>query len=380
MQMATVQTLRDGLFSVTWKVHPSTLRRFSRPSPVTFDLPNYTGRISYKLSMNEALDFDVDLMLVARKAGNDDESSYGGRPILPHVFAGKDGFRQPMIPVPSPVGPYWTSGTAGTYWKTCWPSKVSSAESHDDQLLGGSSGSSRTGSHRSKPAVAFDLLIDFGSSNSRSPHGRHLITDGQKQVLDGMARLLDDLSLADVTFKFPSGELIRAHSTVLVSSSPVLAAMFRHDVKERRNRTVEVSDVEPQVLQQLLQYLYTGTAKEPAKMMTEDVLAAADKYQVDWLKDECSALLAAGLRLDNVVRTLVLAHLHSCHELYQSALDFMAKNALEVVSRADWKELMRSYPDVCFQATRLMVLCGDIRLSLCTCRDPINTTGGCSSK
>lgn len=163
---------------------------------------------------------------------------------------------------------------------------------------------------------------------------------------------------------------LKAHSIVLVSGSPVLAAMFRHDVKERRNRVVEVKDVRPDVFQQLLHYLYTGAATfGKLEDMAEDLLVAADKYQVDWLKEECAAMLADKLHLDNVVRTLVLAHLHSCLDLYQSALDFMAKNALEVCSRADWKELMKSYPDVCFQATRLMVFCGDIRLALCTCRE-----------
>lgn len=199
--IATVQTLRDGLYSVSWKVQSASLRgRFSRPDPVTFDLPNYTGRISYKLSINlyETLDFDLDLV-VKKDDGSSEEThppASRRRPLLPDVFAGKDGFRQPMIPVPSPVGPYWTAGTAGTYWKTCWPTKAS--ESADDSH----SHSSRAG-HK-KPAVAFDLLIDFGSN--RSPIGRHLITDGQKTVLDHMAKLQEDQSLADVIFKFQSKE------------------------------------------------------------------------------------------------------------------------------------------------------------------------------
>ena len=129
--------------------------------------------------------------------------------------------------------------------------------------------------------------------------------------------------------------------------------MLRHDFRDSRSRTVEVNDVKPEVLQQLLQYLYTGTAKELAKM-TEDVLAVADKYAVESLKEECAALLAKKLRLDNVVRILVLAHLHSCPDLFQSCLNFMSKNAKAVCGHPDWLELIKNHPELCLQATQHM--------------------------
>lgn len=137
----------------------------------------------------------------------------------------------------------------------------------------------------------------------------------------------------------------------MLAGSPVLAAMFRHDFQESRSRIIEVSDIKPEVFQQLLQYLYTGTAKELAKM-AEDLLAAADKYQVDLLKEECAALLAKKLRLDNVIRVLVLAHLHSCPDLYQSSLNFIAKNAKSVCAHPDWMELIKNHPELCLHATQ----------------------------
>ena len=140
---------------------------------------------------------------------------------------------------------------------------------------------------------------------------------------------------------------------MLTVSSQVLAAMFQHDLKESQSRVVEVVDILPDVFEQVLQYLYTGKVKEMDKLAV-DLLEAADKYQIDTLKKECGLSLAENLAVDNAAKVLVLAHLHSCSELFEEALDFMAGNAKAVCSRPDWMELIKKYPELAFQATQLM--------------------------
>ena len=115
-----------------------------------------------------------------------------------------------------------------------------------------------------------------------------------------------------------------------------------------------MEDVSPEVFQQVLQYLYTGTAKEMEKLAM-DLLVAADKYQIDSLKEECASSLKKKLAVDNAVRILVLARLHNCPELLQSTLNFMAMKAKAIVALLDWEELTKKYPDLCLEATRLMV-------------------------
>ena len=138
------------------------------------------------------------------------------------------------------------------------------------------------------------------------------------------------------------------------AGSPVLAAMFHHDCKESRNLVVNVEDVSAEVFQEILQYLYTGTAKKMDKLAM-DILVAADKYQIDSLKEECVSTLSKKLAIDNAVNILVLAHLHNCPELLQSTLDCMVENANAVIALPDWKELMKNFPDLCLKATQLMV-------------------------
>ena len=141
---------------------------------------------------------------------------------------------------------------------------------------------------------------------------------------------------------------------VLSASNPVLAAMFRHGTKESQTLVVEIEDISAEVFQQVLQYLYTGTAKKMKEMATE-LLVVADKYQIDPLKKECACALGKTLSAENAVGVLVLSHDHSCPDLQQYAMAFIAKNCKAVCARPEWMELMEKYPKLCFQTTKLMV-------------------------
>ena len=61
------------------------------------------------------------------------------------------------------------------------------------------------------------------------------------------------------------------------------AAMFDHDMEEKKNSRVEVKDVEPEVMAELLRFIYTGKTATIDSMAAE-LLAAADKYALERLK------------------------------------------------------------------------------------------------
>ena len=59
--------------------------------------------------------------------------------------------------------------------------------------------------------------------------------------------------------------------------------MFDHDMEEKKNSRVEVKDVEPEVMAELLRFIYTGKVTTIDSMAAE-LLAAADKYALERLK------------------------------------------------------------------------------------------------
>ena len=204
------------------------------------------------------------------------------------------------------------------------------------------------GLNQIRPAFSVDILIDFKD-------GSAYIKEGEKNVLGYLTKLLNDSSLADVTFQLKN-EAIKAHSIIVSAGSPVLSVMFTQDFVESRTRVVEIKDTKPQVFKQLLHYIYTGKAPEIEREgMAHDLLVAADKYGVESLKEECANGLIKNLKVENASRTLITAHLHSSSKLHESTLSFMSQHGKAICSRPDWMDLIKTYPELCFQATQLMM-------------------------
>ena len=157
------------------------------------------------------------------------------------------------------------------------------------------------------------------------------------------------------------GEIIKAHTLILASGSPILAAMFQNDFKESQERLVLIKDIEAKVFENFLRYIYVGECDLLEKgegSEVADLLVAADKYAVDSLKEECENHLSKIITVETAVQYLELAHLHNAQKLHKSALNFMADNAKAVCSRKDvFMAMMKSYPELCFQFIQLMAEC-----------------------
>lgn len=160
--------------------------------------------------------------------------------------------------------------------------------------------------------------------------------------------------MADATFEC-KGKTITAHTLILASGSTVLAAMFQGDFIENQERVVKITDIMPEVFEQLLCYIYTGDA-DLKNGDAENLMIAADKYAIDSLKEVCSLHLSTNITVRSASRYLVLSHLHNSAKLREYVLTFMSKNAKAICSRNDWMRLIQNYPDeLCFQATKVMV-------------------------
>ena len=61
--------------------------------------------------------------------------------------------------------------------------------------------------------------------------------------------------------------------------SPVFAAMFEHEMEERRCNRADINDVESDVFREMLRFVYTGKAT-CLDRMADDLLAAADKVNL----------------------------------------------------------------------------------------------------
>ena len=195
--------------------------------------------------------------------------------------------------------------------------------------------------------AAYQLLLEFKDTS---------FAEGERDVLTHLSKLLDTQSLSDVNFVVKK-EKIGAHSAIVASGSLVLCAMLEEDkFKEGRTKEVKIDDIDPLVFKEMLRYLYTGKSpKLEEDDMTEPLFLAADKYQIEALKNCCEQTLIKKLNEKAVIHYLVLAHLYTAPRLLEASLIWMEKNKKKVKLLPEWKELIKTYPDLFFLAANRMI-------------------------
>jgi speckle-type POZ protein len=235
----------------------------------------------------------------------------------------------------------------GTWASVSWPyfSNIYERNGYDTSSSE-ESDSDDSDDRPTKKYAAYQLILEFKDTS---------FLEGERHMLTHLSKMLDNQSMADVTF-IVKNEKISAHSVIVVSVSPVICAMLeKGNFKEGVTKTVKIDDIDPLVFKEMLRYLYTGTApKLNEDTMTEPLLLAADKYQIKGLMDLCEQSLIKKLNMQTVFHFLVLAHLHSAPQLLEASLKFLVSRKREVWIDPKWKELMKSYPNLFFSASHRM--------------------------
>ena len=95
-----------------------------------------------------------------------------------------------------------------------------------------------------------DLGILSGSEEAISEKNQH-------QILHQLQEMFENMPLSDVTFII-GDKKVAAHKAILAMRSSVFAAMFHHPTKKVLSSQVEVNDIDPDVFQELLRFIYIG--------------------------------------------------------------------------------------------------------------------------
>ena len=147
--------------------------------------------------------------------------------------------------------------------------------------------------------------------------------------------------------------------TLLSARSAVFRAMFQTDMAEKKERKVKIEGFSPEIIREMLSFIYSGW-KHPFGLhveVAEELMSAADFYQLDLLKQLCEEKLCASLSVENSVKYLVLANMHNTDKLTMKAMNVVVKNMRELLSEYadEWKKFVKNYPDLSVEITRKMV-------------------------
>jgi hypothetical protein len=140
---------------------------------------------------------------------------------------------------------------------------------------------------------------------------------------------LTNQTLTDVTLQC-QGKNFKAHKLILAAASPVFQAMFKEATTENGENNVNIQDINSNVFEVFLRYLYSDQVDQLDEMYLE-LFAAADKYDVQPLRDICIRHMATNISVDNGVEVLALAERHSIEPTKSLALQFLKTNFPDVV-------------------------------------------------
>jgi len=159
-----------------------------------------------------------------------------------------------------------------------------------------------------------------------------------------MGNVFHSGKFTDVTITCQDQEF-NCHKAILAERSSVFEAMFTHGMKEAMESSVTIKDMDADTCQQMLQFIYSNKV-EDLESNAENLLVAADKYDLKELKVLCEDHLCAKLSQDNVLDILVLADIHCASTLRSWALQFVADNRKKIVAKKEWRGKLTKYPEL----------------------------------
>jgi speckle-type POZ protein len=125
--------------------------------------------------------------------------------------------------------------------------------------------------------------------------------------------------------------------------------MFKHPTKEQSTNQVKIEDIDPEVFDQLLRFIYTGRVPlVKLETMAAELFIAADKYLMDELKMKCENYLLSQMSPHNCVILLLHGDLQNPNEHLKEAAKFFRRYPSQVMVSDGWKKMKQENAAVLF--------------------------------
>lgn len=142
--------------------------------------------------------------------------------------------------------------------------------------------------------------------------------------------------LCDGVIRLQSGVCIKVHRAILSASSLYFKASFTYNsnnsINSEKKEETEINvDTTETLMRLILDYAYTGTCNITWSNV-EDLLAAADRFEVIGLIRACCQFLLKELKPHNCIGIYLFAKYYFCTELENCAREFILGNFRDVAS------------------------------------------------
>ena len=131
---------------------------------------------------------------------------------------------------------------------------------------------------------------------------------------------------------------LKAHRNVLCAASPFFYNALNTEMKEKKEGVIRLKDTSKALMEEVLEYLYTGHADVNDKNAYE-LMAVADYILIPSLKYVCSKYIQQTLSISTCLMAYYSSVKYQCAELKQEARSFILANFMAVTETEDFLNL-----------------------------------------
>ena len=142
--------------------------------------------------------------------------------------------------------------------------------------------------------------------------------------------------LCDITLITKDDQEFKAHRNILSAASPFFCKLLQSDMKENREGIVRFEEISGSVMEDVLEFIYTGTV-EVTEENAEELVVATNYLLVPNLKTISGRFIQQQMCELNCISTFYFAEKYDCEELLNDSKSFIHANFASV---ADMNEFL----------------------------------------
>ena len=142
--------------------------------------------------------------------------------------------------------------------------------------------------------------------------------------------------LCDITLITKDDQELKAHRNILSAASPFFCKLLQSDMKENREGIVRFEEISGSVMEDVLEFIYTGTV-EVTEENAEELVVATNYLLVPNLKTISGRFIQQQMCELNCISTFYFAEKYDCEELLNDSKSFIYANFASV---ADMNEFL----------------------------------------
>ena len=144
--------------------------------------------------------------------------------------------------------------------------------------------------------------------------------------------------LSDITLITKDDQELKAHRNILSAASPFFYKLLQSDMKENREGIVRFEEISGSVMEDVLEFIYTGTV-EVTEENAEELVVATNYLLVPNLKTICGRFIQQQMCELNCISTFYFAEKYDCEELLNDSKSFIYANFASVADMDEFLSL-----------------------------------------